>query len=83
MALQPPAPAQGLMAGTNAALKATARAPFVGEGQDGFDLGVLRHQRFAHDLDAARDLVLFDVLELAQDEVMGRGPGAENDQGGS
>ncbi len=51
--------------------------------RDGFDLGVLRDQRLAHDLDAARYLVLLDVLELAQDEVTGRGPGAENDQGGS
>ena len=51
--------------------------------RDGFDFGVLRDQRLAHDLDAARNLVLLDVLELAQDEVTGRGPGAEYDQRGS
>ena len=50
--------------------------------RDGFDFGVLGDQRLAHDLNAARNLVLLDVLELAQDEVAGRGPGAENDQRG-
>jgi hypothetical protein len=40
---------------------------------DGFDLGVLGYQRLAHHLDAARNLVLLDVLELAEDEVTGSG----------
>jgi hypothetical protein len=48
----------------------------------GFDLGVLRDQRLAHDLDAARNLVLLDVFELAQDEVTGSGPGSKNEQCG-
>jgi len=41
-----------------------------------------RDQRLAHDLDVARDVVLLDVFELAQDEVAGRGPGSEHDQRG-